>query len=149
MHELLKEFKDNKKHIAMVLDEYGAMAGVVTLEDVLEELVGDIKSETRKDDSLIIKKNNLKYSLSSMLKVEEFNKEFKASLPENEFDSIGGFVFGLFGRIPQLRESVTHENFKFTVEKIKGPRILKIIMEKKIDADKNLELNKKSYNLLS
>ena len=149
MHELLKEFKDNKKHIAMVLDEYGALAGVVTLEDVLEELVGDIKSETRKDDSLIIKKNNSKYSLSSMLKVEEFNKEFKASLPENEFDSIGGFVFGLFGRIPQLRESVTHDNFKFTVEEIEGPRILKIIMEKKIDAEKNLELNKKSYNLLS
>ena len=95
------------------------------------------------------KKNNSKYSLSSMLKVEEFNKEFKASLPENEFDSIGGFVFGLFGRIPQLRESVTHDNFKFTVEEIEGPRILKIIMEKKIDAEKNLELNKKSYNLLS
>ena len=58
MHELLKQFKDNKKHIAIVLDEYGALTGVVTLEDVLEELVGDIKSETRKDDSLIIKKND-------------------------------------------------------------------------------------------
>ncbi len=149
MHELLKEFKDNKKHIAIVLDEYGALAGVVTLEDVLEELVGDIKSETRKDDSLIVKKNDFKYSLSSMLRVEEFNKEFKATLPEDEFDSIGGFIFGLFGRVPQRGESVAHENFKFTVEKIKGPRILKIIMEKEIDADKNLELNNKSEHLLS
>lgn len=148
MHELLKEFKDNKKHIAIVLDEYGALTGVVTLEDVLEELVGDIKSETRKDDSLIIKKNDSKYSLSSMLKVEEFNKEFQASLPEDEFDSIGGFVFGLFGRVPHWGESVTHENFKFTVDKIKGPRILNIIMEKKRRADKNLKLNKKSESLL-
>ena len=69
-------------------------------------------------------------------------------MPEDEVDSIGGFVFGLFGRVPQQGESVTHENFKFTVEEIKGPRILKIIMDKKIDADKNLELNKKSKKLL-
>lgn len=149
MHNLLKEFKDNKKHIAIVLDEYGSLAGLVTLEDVLEELVGDIKSEKRKDDSLIIKKNDSKYSLSSMLEVEEFNKEFKASLPEDEFDSIGGFVFGLFGRVPRWGESVMYDNFKFTVEKIKGPRILKIIMEKKTDADENQKLNKKSENLKS
>ena len=84
-----------------------------------------------------------------MLKVEEFNKEFKASLPEDEFDSIGGFVFGLFGRVPLLGESVTHEIFKFTVEKIKGPRILKIAMEKKTETDKNPDLNKKSENLQS
>ena len=144
LHELLKEFKDNKKHIAIVLDEYGALAGLVTLEDILEELVGDIKSEMRKDDSLIIKKNDFKYSLSSMLKVEEFNKEFNASLPENEFDSIGGFVFGLFGRIPRWGESINYENFKFTVEKIKGPRILKILMEKETETGKIIELNKNS-----
>lgn len=149
MHELLKEFQKSKRHMAIVLDEYGALAGLVTLEDVLEELVGDIKSEMRNDDSFIIKKNDFKYSLSSMLKVEKFNKEFKASLPEDEFDSIGGFVFGLFGRVPLWGESVTHGNFKFTVEKIKGPRILKIIMEKKTAANKNPELNKKSENLQS
>lgn len=130
LHELLKEFKKNKKHIAIVLDEYGALAGLITLEDVLEELVGDINSEMRKEDSLVVKKDDSSYYLSAMLKVEDFNKEFNATLPDEDFDSIGGFVFGSIGRVPCRGEFITHEKFKFTVDKMKGPRILKIFMEK-------------------
>ena len=130
LHKLLKELKQNKMHMAIVLDEYGALAGLVTLEDVLEELVGEINSEIRKEDSLIVKRNGNSYFLSSMLKVEDFNKEFGAALPEKDFDSIGGFVFGLFGRVPRRKEFITYDSFRFTIAKMKGPRILKIIMER-------------------
>lgn len=130
LHELLKEFKKNKKYMAIVLDEYGALAGLITLEDVLEELVGEINSEMRKEDSLVVKRGECKYFLSAMLKVEDFNKEFNATLPEEDFESIGGFVFGSFGRVPRRGEFIMQEGFKFTVEKMKGPRILKIFMEK-------------------
>jgi CBS domain containing-hemolysin-like protein len=116
--------------MAIVLDEYGALTGLVSLEDVLEELVGEIDSETRKEDSLIAKRNENSYFLSSMLKVADFNKEFGAALPEKDFDSIGGFVFGLFGRVPRRKEFITYDSFKFTIAKMKGPRILKIFMEK-------------------
>lgn len=146
MHELLKEFQKNKRHMAIVLDEYGALTGLVTLEDVLEELVGEINSEMRKEDSLIIKTGDFTYSLSAMLKVEEFNKEFDAAISENDFDSVGGFVFGLFGKVPRWGESVTYEGFKFTIEKMKGLRILKIIFEMSTDFNKKQELNKESGN---
>lgn len=129
MHELLNEYKTNKKHMAIVLDEYGALTGLVTLEDVLEELVGEIDSEMRKEDSVIAKVDDYSYSLSASLKVDDFNKKFDAALPEEDFEIIGGFVFGLFGRVPRWGESVTYEGFKFTVEEMKGPRILKIFME--------------------
>lgn len=142
MHELLKEFQKNKRHMAIVLDEYGSLTGLVTLEDVLEELVGEINSEMRKEDSLINKTGDFSFSLSAMLKVEDFNKEFNATISGKDFDSIGGFVFGLFGRIPRWGESVTSKGFKFTIEKMKGLRILKIIMEKTAKSNKSPQVNR-------
>lgn len=124
--ELLQEFRKMKRHMAIVLDEYGSVSGVVTMEDILEELVGEIDSEMRHEENPVIKMSPGHYRLSASYSLSEFNQYFNCSLPEDKFDTIGGLVFDLFGRVPRFGEIVTYENFKFLVEKMKGPRILKL-----------------------
>ena len=124
--EMLEEFRKLKRHMAIVLDEYGSVSGLVTLEDIIEELVGEIDSEMRKDEQPLLKITENQYRLSGSLNLSEFNDAFESNLPESAYDTVGGLVFGLFGRIPRSGESTTLENFKFRVEKMKGSRILKL-----------------------
>ena len=124
--EMLEEFRKLKRHMAIVLDEYGSVCGLVTLEDIIEELVGEIDSEMRKDEQPLIKITKNQYRLSGGLGLNEFNDSFESDLPVNDYDTVGGLVFGLFGRIPRSGESTTLEHFKFRVEKMKGSRILNL-----------------------
>ena len=116
--------------MAIVLDEFGSVCGLVTMEDILEELVGEIDSEMRKEEDPIsrISQDHQRYRLSGTLTLGEFNKYFQIELPEERFDTIGGMIFGLFGRIPRFGESITYEKLKFTVEKMKGTRIVTLIL---------------------
>ena len=124
--EMLEEFRKLKRHMAIVLDEYGSVCGLVTLEDIIEELVGEIDSEMRKDEQPLIKITENQYRLSGGLGLNEFNDSFESDLPVNDYDTVGGLVFGLFGRIPRSGESTTLDHFKFRVEKMKGSRILNL-----------------------
>jgi len=123
---LLQEFKHKKRHMAAVLDEYGSICGLVTLEDILEELVGEIDSEMRLEQNPLRQKDDNNFDLLATYPVSEFNEHFGTQFPEEEYDTVGGFVFGLFGRIPRSGEAISHENFKFRVEKMKGARILNL-----------------------
>ena len=124
--EMLADFKKMKRHLAIVLDEYGSLAGLVSLEDILEELVGEIDSEMRMDQTPVIKVDNDNYKLVGVYSLHDFNEYFKSNLPEDQYNTLGGLVFGLFGRVPRSGEAATHGNFKFRVEKMKGPRILRL-----------------------
>jgi len=124
--ELLEEFKKMKRHMAIVLNEYGSVDGLVTLEDILEELVGEIDSEMRKEEKPITQIEDQLYNILSTYPISEFNEKFNAFLAEDQSHSIGGFVFDLFGRIPRSGETVTYENFRFQIEKMKGARIVKL-----------------------
>lgn len=124
--EMLEEFRKLKRHMAIVLDEYGSVCGLVTLEDIIEELVGEIDSEMRKDEQPLQKITDNQYRISGGLSLTEFNEAFDSDLPANDYDTVGGLVFGLFGRIPRSGESTTMEHFKFRVEKMKGSRILNL-----------------------
>ena len=124
--ELLQEFKKLKKHMAIVLDEFGSVCGLITLEDILEQLVGEIDSEMRQDESSLIKLSHNQYEVAATLSLAELNESFQSNLPDQKFDTVGGMVFGLFGRVPRSGESVKYQNFKFVVQKMKGPRILKL-----------------------
>ena len=126
--EMLEEFRKLKRHMAIVLDEYGSVCGLVTLEDVLEELVGEIDSEMRQDELPLKKLNENHYRIVGAYSLAEFNESFQSDLPENDYDTVGGFVFGLFGRIPRSGESTTVDRFKFRVEKMKGSRILSLFL---------------------
>ena len=126
--EMLEEFRRMKRHMAIVLDEYGSVCGLVTLEDILEELVGEIDSEMRQEELPLKRLNENHYRIVGAYSLAEFNESFQSDLPENDYDTVGGYVFGLFGRIPRSGESTTVNRFKFRVEKMKGSRILSLFI---------------------
>jgi len=124
--DLLQDFKKLKRHMAIVLNEYGSLAGLVTLEDILEELVGEIDSEMRKEENPLVKISDKRFRISATYGIEEFNEYFNFQLPSNDIHTIGGFVFSLFGRVPRSGETISHKHFKFRVDKMKGTRILSL-----------------------
>ena len=124
--EMLEEFRKLKRHMATVLDEYGSVCGLVTLEDIVEELVGEIDSEMRQEELPLKKLNENQFRILGTYSLAEYNEHFQSDLPQNDYDTVGGYVFGLFGRIPRSGESTTVDRFKFRVEKMKGSRILSL-----------------------
>ena len=134
---LLHEFQNQKLHIAVVLDEYGGTAGIVTLEDILEELVGEITDEYEETPTEPIKKiDQNTIEADARTYIDDLNDEFELNLPEDEdYETVGGFVFSRLGYIPKANESFDYENLKFTIasaeaRKIKRIRIHKIENEK-------------------
>ena len=141
--EMLEEFRKLKRHMAIVLDEYGSVCGLVTLEDIIEELVGEIDSEMRKDEQPLFKINENQYRISGTFSLADFNQTFQCDLPINDYDTVGGLVFGLFGRIPRSGESTTMDHFKFRVEKMKGSRILKLhltLLKRSINSEESEQI---------
>jgi magnesium and cobalt transporter len=113
---LLREFRENRNHMAIVIDEYGGVAGLVTIEDVLEEIVGDIADEyDKRKDSFIRRISSNDYLIRALTPIEEFNEYFDAELNEDEFDTIGGLVMQRFGYLPRRNEVATVEGFRFKV----------------------------------
>ena len=116
LDQLLKEFKDNRNHMAIVVDEYGGVAGLVTIEDVLEQIVGEIEDEHDFDDESLIKCTETnEYSVKAHTSIQEFNEYFNTSLKDNEFDTIGGITLGHFGHLPKRGEKISFDGFDVTV----------------------------------
>lgn len=124
--ELLGEFQRNKVHMAIVVDEYGGVSGLVTMEDALEELVGEIVDEFDTEEILCRQLDAQTFLVSAKLSLDEFNEKLGVALPKDNLDTVGGFVFHLFGKVPKRGESVTAHGLTFTVEHMKGIRILEI-----------------------
>lgn len=114
---LLREFRENRYHMALVMDEYGGISGLLTIEDILEEIVGDIEDETDEedDDTFIKPVSGTDYILKALTPIEEFNKRFSAELSEEDFDTIGGILMQEFGHIPKRNEVAVIDNFQFRV----------------------------------
>lgn len=124
--ELLAEFKRSKIQMAIVVDEYGGTAGLVTIEDLLEEIVGDIMDEYDVEEPMIEIINENTLIVDARTPIDEINEQMDLSLPEEEFDTIGGLVFGLFGTQPNQGEMVEYDTVDLFVEKTDGRRIEKI-----------------------
>jgi magnesium and cobalt exporter, CNNM family len=124
--DLLREFQRNKVHMAIVVDEYGGVSGLVTMEDALEELVGEIVDEFDTEEIRWRQVDAQTYVVSARLPLDEFNAIVGASIPREDADTIGGHVFHLFGKLPRRGESVSAHGLTFTIEHIKGTRILEI-----------------------
>lgn len=125
-YDLFNEFNQKRMHMAIVVDEYGGFAGIVTMEDLLEELFGEIRGEGESVDSMIEKVSDGEYIVKAKVPIDDFNKIFNLSLPEEGFETLGGFVLYLFGRLPRKDESVEYRGMKFIIERIKGTRILEV-----------------------
>jgi magnesium and cobalt transporter len=114
---LLRDFRANRNHIALVVDEYGGVSGLITIEDVLEQIVGDIEDEYDFDESedAIIAEADGKYRVKALTEISQFNETFGTKFPDDEFDTIGGLVTDQFGRVPKRGEAVEIDDIRFEV----------------------------------
>jgi len=124
--ELFIEMKKHRTHMAIVLDEYGGTAGIITLEDLIEEIVGDISDEYDTQANEIEKIREGEYIVNGSTRVEQLNELIGTSIESEHYDSIGGFIIGLIGRLPKQGESIEHENTKFLIENVERNRVKKI-----------------------
>jgi magnesium and cobalt transporter len=118
LNVLLREFRENRNHMAIVIDEYGGVAGLVTIEDVLEEIVGEIEDETDPEADRYIQMIDANdFIVNALTPIEEFNAYFGCNFSDEEFDTIGGLVIQAFGYMPARHEATSIENFRFEVIK--------------------------------
>jgi len=120
---LLQEFKRTKNHFAVVVDEYGAMVGVCTLEDLIEEIVGEIEDEFDVAEEQLVQVDEDTWRIDGMFPIDEFNDRFNAELPEEDFHTVAGFVFGQLGRAPEPGDDVAYDGMRFDVLEVEGNRI--------------------------
>jgi magnesium and cobalt transporter len=134
LNVLLKELRTTRNHMAVVVDEFGGIAGLVTIEDVLEQIVGDIEDETDVDEGVLIKldpENSNSYIVKAIMPIDEFNEELDANCHSDEFDTIGGIVIQLLGRMPLANESIDYAGFTFEVISAEKRRIKLLRVTKK------------------
>jgi CBS domain containing-hemolysin-like protein len=126
LDELLAEFQRTSNHLAIVVDEYGSVEGLVTLEDLLEEIVGEIGDEFDLPDAGILRIGRGRVRLVGSFPIDEFNERFGKSLPVDDYHTIGGFVFGEVGRVPKVGDTVVFDGARFEVSAIDGSRIREV-----------------------
>jgi magnesium and cobalt transporter len=124
LNVLLREFRAARTHMAIVVDEYGAAAGLVTIEDVLEQIVGEIEDEHDfGDEEFIFRKSDREYTLKALTPIQEFNEYFDAGLRDDEFDTVGGLIVHQLGHVPRRGERVDLGLFRFVVIRADDRRV--------------------------
>lgn len=131
LNVLLKEFRGNRNHIAIVVDEYGGVAGMVTIEDVLEQIVGDIEDEYDYDETEdnIFRDASGRYRVKALTEIADFNETLGVEFSDEEFSTIGGLVVSKFGHLPKRAETVEFSGFKFTVLRADSRRVHSLLVE--------------------
>ncbi len=132
LNVLLRDFRANRNHIAIVVDEYGGVSGLVTIEDVLEQIVGDIEDEYDFDESHdnIIPEANGRFRVKAQTEIADFNQQFGTTFPDDEFDTVGGLVLRAFGRLPKRGEATTMEGLRFRVLRADSRRLHTLQVER-------------------
>ena len=123
---LLQEFRRTNNHFAIVVDEYGAMEGICTLEDLIEEIVGEIEDESDVPEESIVQVNEDTWRLDGRFPIEDFNERFGTDLPDEDYHTVAGFVFGQLGRAPEPGDDIAYDGLRFDVLEVDGNRIEEI-----------------------
>ncbi|GAC1362721.1 MAG: hemolysin family protein [Ktedonobacteraceae bacterium] len=131
LDDLLREIRQNRTHMAIVVDEYGSVAGLVTIEDLMEEIVGDIQDEYDHEEILYEKVNENEYVMNAKMSIYNFNELMDTRLTDTDYETLGGFVYSQLDKIPGVGDSIVYEDMIFTVLATRGRRILKIRVERK------------------
>ncbi len=137
LNDLLRQFRANRNHIAIVVDEYGGVSGLVTIEDVLEQIVGEIDDEfdfDEAEDNILADKDG-KFRVRALTEIADFNQHFHAALPEQDADTVGGLVVHRIGRVPKRGEVVTIQGFKFQVLRADSRQIHILRVERLVTAE--------------
>jgi putative hemolysin len=126
---MLAEFRRANQHMALVVDEYGSFQGIVTLEDLLEEIVGEIEDEYDLPDESVERLDESRIRIDGTFPIDDFNEQFGQELPQEDYHTIAGFVFGALGRAAQAGDEVLHDGLRFQVLDVDGPRIERLEVE--------------------
>jgi magnesium and cobalt transporter len=132
LNVLLKEFRANRNHIAIVVDEYGGVAGLVTIEDVLEQIVGEIEDEydfDETEDNIILDRSG-RYRVKAVTPIEDFNEKLGTHFSDEDFDTVGGLVTNKFGRLPKRGEQIGFDGVSFQVLRADSRRLYSLLIEK-------------------
>lgn len=123
---LLRELRDRKSHMAIVIDEYGGIAGLVTIEDIIEEIIGEIRDEHDNDEILMVATDEGDLLVDARLEIEKLAEHFNLQVPKGNFESVGGFIISLLGRVPKPLETIVHAPLEMTIESADARKIRKI-----------------------
>lgn len=134
LNVMLRDFRVNRNHIAIVVDEYGGVAGMITIEDVLEQIVGDIEDEhdiEEDDDNIVaMPRQHGRFRVRALTSLEQFNAAFSTSLADEQVDTIGGFVTDHFGRLPHRGEQIDIDGFRFEVQRADARQIHVLVVQR-------------------
>jgi len=130
LHPLLFEMRRQRKHFALVVDEHGGTAGVITMEDLLEELVGEIRDEYDFTERSIERLGGDRFLIPGSLRIDEINERLDIELPEGEYETIAGFLMDRLGRIPKRRDSVVHDGWRVRVMTMHRRRVVQVLLER-------------------
>ena len=133
--ELLKEIQHQKVHLAIVVDEYGGTAGLVTIENIIEEIIGDIQDEYDLHEEADYEEIGTdEYLVDASIDLDDFNQLLEVDLPTDDSDTLGGYIYSVFGRVPVLEESIDNEKLCITVKSVEGRRIRKVhVVRKRVE----------------
>lgn len=143
LNVLLREFKANRNHIAIVVDEYGGVAGLITIEDVLEQIVGDIEDEydfDETEDNILPDKAG-RYRVKAGTEITDFNEHFASNFSDEDFDTVGGLVVNHFGHVPKRNESITFDGFRFLVLRADSRMVHSLMVERILAPDEAAAAN--------
>jgi CBS domain containing-hemolysin-like protein len=131
--DLLRELQRKKVHIAVVVDEYGGVSGIVTMEDIIEEIIGDIQDEFDHETEDVVSLGEGIWLCDARVNLEFLTEEINIEFPTDNFDTLGGFVFDLFGKIPTKNEKIEYKDYDFIIQEMDGHKInsIKIVTHKK------------------
>ncbi|GJM43661.1 MAG: gliding motility protein GldE [Gemmatimonadota bacterium] len=132
--ELLREFQEKRTHLAIVVDEYGGTSGMVTLEDVLEEIVGEIEDEYDRAEKLFETLSDGTVRVAAKIDLDDLNEEMNLQIPTENSDTLGGFIYELVGKVPSPGDEVDHQGFTFTIDRVHRQRIVRVLIRRKEQA---------------
>jgi CBS domain containing-hemolysin-like protein len=135
LDSLLKEMKQRRVHIAVAVDEYGGVSGIISMEDILEEIVGDIQDEFDNEEDDIISAGENEWICDARMNIDDLNEELDSGIPSDDFDSLGGFVFDLFGKIPGRYEKAKWNNLTFVIQSVEGQKIRQVKIFRETGSD--------------
>ena len=135
VNRLMREMQAEKFHLALVADEYGALAGLITLEDCLEELVGEIVDEHDEEDTEVQRLANGDYSVDGSMSISDLNDLLDIGLPDDDWETVAGFLFGTLEHVPAAGEGVTRDGWRFTATEVEGRRIRRVKVSLEIDRE--------------
>jgi CBS domain containing-hemolysin-like protein len=140
LDNLLQQFKKRKQHMAIIVDEHGGVSGLITLEDALEEIVGEIIDETDKFEPHIVKLKKDEWRVLGKSEIDEVNEKLEMNIPESkEYDTFSGYILEQIGRIPREKEQITLNDYIVTVNEMDGTRIKEYIVKKQVDIPQEVQ----------